>query len=269
MTRTWKIAAAVFSVLFASGIARELLRLGADHRSLDLLIHFSAAGLGVVLAHGWVQWSMTNSEKHLGKIVVECLTALHARLQDASSEQQIPLPIPYILTALRDADSRSFGYFDGKLMGRDPRLWLDLSLDQALKAKAHQLVELMKDRTPSIYEGLPTEQKAAQIVAEMSDEVNKENARRAKLAAEKAASEATRTKPKTTDEATAAKMASDVAAEVMKRLQEPEFLKASEEQIKKAVEDAVKKALDKTAWTQVAQTVFELVKEMIKSSQKS
>jgi hypothetical protein len=268
----------LFLLLLLVGVGREAFKFFLEHRVMDLLIYFSAGGLGVVLAHRWVKRSMAKSERHLGQIVDQCMRDLLAKLDDTNSEEQIPLPMPYLLATLRYADSsRGFGYFDGKLMGRDPRLWLDLSLDQALESNADEALKLERVRTATPQEAQETKQKAARVISEMTEKVNQENARRAKLAAEKAANEAAK-KPgagaaeqraKAPDETQAAKMASDVAAEVMKRLQEPAFLKASEDQIRKAVDEAVKKAFDKPAWTQLTQMIFELVKERIKSSEKT
>jgi hypothetical protein len=78
---------------------------------------------------------------HAWRSATEALSA-----ETAAAEPPVPLPIPYIISRLGDGGSSGFGYFAGKLAARDPRLLLDLLLDQVFSTtqKDKEIWELTK-----------------------------------------------------------------------------------------------------------------------------
>lgn len=73
------------------------------------------------------------------------IAAEDAAVAKAQAEQPFPLPMQYIISRLGDESSAQFGYFGRKLASRDPRLLLDLLLDEAVPAdKSHEVSDLKK-----------------------------------------------------------------------------------------------------------------------------
>lgn len=132
-------------ICFAFAVLREIRHWGYVYRALDAGIYLFAGGLGIAVAHTLVKQSMENSKQRLRALVDTYLGEWKIQKQAwlAKEEQQMTaavkapvaaplLPIPYIVSRLRDADADGFGYFAAKLVNRDPRLLLDLALDEAL-----------------------------------------------------------------------------------------------------------------------------------------
>ena len=69
-----------------------------------------------------------------------------APTKEQPSPEQIPFPIPYIVSRLGDMNPGNFGYFGGKLVARDPRLLLDLSLDLSLTGEQSDKIWELKQR---------------------------------------------------------------------------------------------------------------------------
>ena len=65
-------------------------------------------------------------------------------VKEIPRQDPIPLPIPYIVAKLADMRPDSFGYFGGKLLARDPRLLLNLSLDTSLERNQSEAIWEMK-----------------------------------------------------------------------------------------------------------------------------
>jgi hypothetical protein len=150
----------------------------------DLCFYFVAGGLGVAVAHSVVKRSMAITNTRLRGVVAQSLRELNRMLppelrkkeevgkdieqegpsaedrssnasdensplhQDSSTKETlpIPLPVPYIIAKLGDMRPKSFGYFGGKLLMRDPRLLLDLSLDVSLKPNQSEVIWEMKQQ---------------------------------------------------------------------------------------------------------------------------
>jgi hypothetical protein len=123
------------AVAYVVFIEAETLRHGLDHRVLDVFCHLVAAATGISFGHTLVKLSMDKTKANLQMKVTECMNELRQQLEAQKTEKRsepLPLPIPYIVSRLRDKDDSGFGYFGAKLLNRDPRLLLDLALDEAL-----------------------------------------------------------------------------------------------------------------------------------------
>src|ERR1700733_2211539 len=106
-----------------------------DHRVVDAFLHLSAAASGIALGHALVKQSMAKSTDQLRVLIDKYLNDLERKEENRTvgkKTEPLPLPIPYIVSRLRDKNDSGFGYFGAKLVNRDPRLLLDLSLDEAL-----------------------------------------------------------------------------------------------------------------------------------------
>jgi hypothetical protein len=145
----------------------------------DLVFYFVAGGFGIAVAHLQIKRSMAITNARLQGVVARSLQELKRMLppelrkkeeagkeaesetssstsradstpnQDSSVKEiprqdPIPLPIPYIVAKLADMRPDSFGYFGGKLLARDPRLLLNLSLDAALERDQSEAIWEMK-----------------------------------------------------------------------------------------------------------------------------
>lgn len=151
-------------------------------RIFDVFLYLVAGGLGLALSHWLTKRSMAITNAKLQQVVGESLRELEMKLpkesskgqgapsplsrsstlpgtsshdtsaqnapleKDSSSENQIPLPIPFIVEKLGDMNSKSFGYFGGKLVSRDPRLLLDLSLDTSRTTREGDEIWKLKQR---------------------------------------------------------------------------------------------------------------------------
>lgn len=134
----WRSRWAVFLGCLASYVLVlevENFRHGLDHRLIDILFLLSAAAVGIAFGHALVKQSMAKSTEQLRELVNAYLSDLmkeSERRRFSLKTEPLPLPIPYIVSRLRDKDDGGFGYFGAKLINRDPRLLLDLALDEAL-----------------------------------------------------------------------------------------------------------------------------------------
>lgn len=150
----------------------------------DLCFYFSAGGFGIAVAHLLIKKSTAMTNARLRDVVYKSLNELEKMLppelqekEDQETEHQeieaeieandikvrigpkespsaksaprigpIPLPIPYLVAKLADMRPDNFGYFGGKLLARDPRLLLNLSLDVSLQDEQSDALWEMKQR---------------------------------------------------------------------------------------------------------------------------
>ena len=223
------ILVSVFGLCILVEIAGALGWLGwisewpvAVRRIFDVLLYLVAGGLGIALSHWRTKRSMATTQRELGSVVQKSLEELREQLAKKratpATKGPIPLPIPYMVAKMRDMGSTSFGYFGARLVNREPRLLLDLSLAQALTT-------LKTPRVP--HEATPTANKGQEIWA-LTQEISKEN----EIEQAKTAGENTATK---------------VAKDVVQKLKGLEFPPRTEAQIQDAVVEAVKKAIAPSA----------------------
>ena len=170
-----------FEILEWIGRPRDLVEWLINTRIFDILLFLSAGGFGIAVAHFLIKRSMAMTNARLHEIVDESLADLEDKLKnelakgvdegekgqigqqqtgqsqssqaqsaaptkEQPSPEQIPFPIPYIVSRLGDMNPGNFGYFGGKLVSRDPRLLLDLSLDLSLTGEQSDKIWELKQR---------------------------------------------------------------------------------------------------------------------------
>lgn len=125
----------VCCIFYAAFVGMELIYPRVDHRAQDAALYLFAAALGIAFGHSLIKQSMEKSKAKLSVVVDRYMDELDKEndtRKSASNVEPLLLPIPYIVSRLRDGGTEGFGYFGGKLVNRDPRLLLDLALDEAL-----------------------------------------------------------------------------------------------------------------------------------------
>jgi hypothetical protein len=150
-------------------------RHGLDHRLVDIFFYLSAAAVGIAFGHALLKQSMAKTTAQLRDSVnayLDDLSKESEQRRSSAKTEPLPLPIPYIVSRLRDKDDRGFGYFGAKLVNRDPRLLLDLALDEALPPdcndkiwiQTQQIKEANRAVEPSAAAGDSAEKVAQSVV---------------------------------------------------------------------------------------------------------